>query len=247
MNESWIKLFRKFREWEWYDDIVTKSVWLEILLTANFENKSWHGIPIKRGQLLTSIQGLREGLKGKRKICPISTQQMRTALEHLKLTNEITMSTTSNYTLITINKYEDYQESTKKITNEQQSNNKVVTTTKERKKERIKEYNKYIEPNLLNKDFEEISTKYEIRLKDVIEKYERMTLWYQEDPLKHKKLNWKATLMNWLREDIKSKKINKIQKLTEIPVVEKISEEQRQQNLKKIQDIKNGKQIKTTT
>jgi len=75
----------------------------------------------------------------------------------------------------------------------------------------------------------------------LVEKYERMKLWHKEDSLKHKKLDWKATLMNWLREDIKSKKIQKVIKPIEMPVVEKISEEQRQLNLKKIQDIKNGK------
>jgi len=238
MNESWIKVFRKFREWEWYDNSNVKDLFLELLLTVNYEDKTWHGIIIKRGQILTGVEEL-----GKR--IGLNRQQTRTAIAKLISTNEITKSTTSLYTIITVNRFNDYQEITKSITNEQPSRNQVVTTTKEIKKERIKE-NKYIAPNLLNNDFEEIANKYEIRIKDVIEKYERMSLWYQEDPLKHKKLNWKATLMNWLRDDIKSSKIHKIQKPIEMPVVEKISEEQRQRNLKKIQDIKNGNKIKTT-
>lgn len=126
MTDSWIKLFRKFREWEWYDDSNTKSVWLEILLTANFEDKSWHGIVVKRGQLITSTSHLSKNLD-------ISTQSIRTCLNKLKSTNELTIKTTAHYTLITVNKYNSYQESTNQLTNNQQTTNKQLTTTKEAK------------------------------------------------------------------------------------------------------------------
>jgi hypothetical protein len=125
MNESWIKLFRKFREWEWYSDLNVSRLFIELLLTVNHEDKKWKGITIKRGQILTGVQEL-----GKR--CSLNYQQTRTALDKLISTNEITKSTTATYTILTINKFNDYQVVTKSLTNEQRSSNEVVTTTKDK-------------------------------------------------------------------------------------------------------------------
>jgi len=138
-NNTWIKLFRKFREWEWYQDSNTKDLFLEILLTANTVDKKWHGIDIKRGQLLTSRIKLSN-------ILGISEQSVRTSLTKLKSTNEITIKSTNRYTLITVNKFNDYQQLTNKLTNNQPTTNQQLTTTKECKerknaKEIIQEQN----------------------------------------------------------------------------------------------------------
>jgi len=122
-NNTWIKLFRKFREWEWYQDSNTKDLFLEILLTANTVDKKWHGIDIKRGQLLTSRIKLSN-------ILGISEQSVRTSLTKLKSTNEITIKSTNKYTIITVNKFDDYQQLTNKSTNEQPTTNQQLTTTK---------------------------------------------------------------------------------------------------------------------
>src|SRR5690554_4345082 len=99
MSEGWIKLFRKFREWEWYQDSNVKSVFLEILLTANYEDKRWQGIAVKRGQLITSVNHLLVNLNKNPKKPQISTRNIRTALKRLKSTNELTIETTPHYTL----------------------------------------------------------------------------------------------------------------------------------------------------
>lgn len=140
MNDnSWIKLFRKFKEWEWYQNSNVKNVFLEILLTANFEDRRWQGIEIKRGQLITSVSSLFYALNKNPKKPDISTHQIRTALDKLKMTNELAIETSSNYTLITINKYNDYQQVANETANEWQTNGKRVATTKEYKNIRIKE------------------------------------------------------------------------------------------------------------
>ncbi len=132
-NTGWIKIHRKMVDWEWYDDINTKVLFFHLLLTVNYEPGRWHGIEIQRGQRITSIAKLFLELNKNPKEPDISTQNIRTALNHLKSTNEITIETTRNYTLITINKYCEYQDVTNKSTNDQQTTNKQLTTIKEYK------------------------------------------------------------------------------------------------------------------
>ena len=88
--------------WEWYNDINVKVVFLHLLLTANHEDKKWQGIEIKRGQKITSLSHLAEETK-------LSVKQIRNVLNKLKSTGEITSKGTNKYTIITIVKYNDYQ------------------------------------------------------------------------------------------------------------------------------------------
>ena len=100
--EGWIKIYRKILDWEWYNDNNTKILFLHLLLTANHKEQKWKGQTILRGQKLTSLDHLsKEG--------NLTLQQTRTALNKLKLTNEITIKSTNKNTLITIEKYDNYQ------------------------------------------------------------------------------------------------------------------------------------------
>lgn len=142
--EGWIKIHRSILEWEWYEDLNTFRLFIHLLLTANHEDKNWRGVLVRRGQLITSVANLS-------KITGLSEQSVRTSINKLKKTFELTSKTTSHYTIITICKYNDYQDieittnkptnkpTNKRATNEQQTANKPLTTTKEGKKERIKE------------------------------------------------------------------------------------------------------------
>jgi len=142
---GFIKLHRSMMEWEWYKDINVKTLFLHLIFAANYEDKRWQGIEVKRGQLVSSVANLAESTT-------LTIQQVRTALDKLKLTNEITIKTTNRFTLISLTNYALYQDDTrendkqngkqnnKQITNEQQTDNKQITTTKEIKeikKERI--------------------------------------------------------------------------------------------------------------
>ena len=142
--QGYIKLFRKFTDWEWYNNINVKIVFLHLLLIANHKEKQWQGIKIDKGQVLTSLEHLSKEVG-------LTVQQTRTALTKLKSTYEITSKSTNKYTLITLVNWGKYQldkekitsEITSKLTNEQQTNNKQITTNKNDKNEKnIKENNK---------------------------------------------------------------------------------------------------------
>ena len=74
----------------------------------------------------------------------LSRQQVRTAIEKLKKTWEVTHYSTNEYTTLTLNNWEAYNTpDNKRTTNEQQTNNKRITTTNKNNKEykENKEYN----------------------------------------------------------------------------------------------------------
>ena len=131
--DGWIKLWRQFTYWEWYSDLYVKSVFLHLLISANHKDGNWRGMPVFKGQFVTSLEHLSNELH-------LSVQQVRTALNKLKSTNEITIKSTNKFSVITICKYDDYQGETttnqqaeqqtnnKQITNNQQTNNKQSTT-----------------------------------------------------------------------------------------------------------------------
>lgn len=100
---GFIKLDRKFTEWEWYDNANTMRLFIHLLFKANYKNKQWQGIEIRRGQCVTSINNLSLELN-------LTERQIRTALKNLKTTGEITTETTSKYTLVTIVNYGVYQD-----------------------------------------------------------------------------------------------------------------------------------------
>jgi len=131
MNNGWIKMYRQILDWKWYHDLPTRAVFQHLLLSANLEEKAWKDIVIKPGQLVTSLEKLSNEVG-------TSKQQSRRALKNLQTTHEITQSSTSTYTLITINNFFKYQSTTQSATNKQQTNNTVrnieTTTTKEVKK-----------------------------------------------------------------------------------------------------------------
>ena len=60
MNNGFVKIYRKFVDWEWYTDINTKTLFLHLLLTVNYEEKKWRGTVIERGQIVTSLSSLSE-------------------------------------------------------------------------------------------------------------------------------------------------------------------------------------------
>ena len=157
--DGFVKIYRKFTEWEWYQDTNTKVVFLHLLLKASFKDSKFQGGIIKKGEVVTSISRLSNELN-------MSQQAVRTALKHLEKTEEIHKQSTSKLTIITIRKYSvyqglnetDQQATNKQLTSDQQATNKQLTTLeecKEIKKVRNKEiYNPPIIPPTANQIIE---------------------------------------------------------------------------------------------
>ena len=152
MNQGWIKLHRGLLDWEWYDDVNTKVLFLHLLLKANHKAKKYRGKTIEVGQLMTGRKLLSHETG-------LTEQQIRTSLNRLKSTNEITIESNAQGTIIQIVKYREYQVLTNEITNEQPTSNQRVTTNKNDNNE--KKIN-----NITSSEFRERTIKYlNIKLK----------------------------------------------------------------------------------
>lgn len=102
-TNGFISLNRQLLEWEWHDDPTVLSVWVHLLLLAQWADSEWHGIEVKRGSLITSHKQLavKTGLTEK---------QVRTALAKLKSTGEICSNRAGKGQIVTIEKYSLYQD-----------------------------------------------------------------------------------------------------------------------------------------
>lgn len=130
---GWIKIHRKFLDWEWFNKSEAVHLFMYMLLKANHKDAKWQGNDVKRGQFISSLGNISNATG-------ISVQSIRTILKKLEKTNEIELKSTNQYTIVTICKYESYQDEketiNKPITNNQQTTNKRLTTNKNEKKEK---------------------------------------------------------------------------------------------------------------
>ena len=136
---GFIKLHRKLIAWGWYQDYVVKCLFLHLLLTANFKETQWRDRTLKEGQVVVGTKKLSQELG-------FSVQQVRTAINKLKSTSEITVESTNRYSVITIVNWQEYQSDDRpfnnqintqvnnQATNKQQTNNKQITNNQQQRK-----------------------------------------------------------------------------------------------------------------
>lgn len=142
LQNGFIALYRSLLSWGWHADPATGWLFVNLLLMANWEDGEWQGKPIKRGQLVT-------GRKALAAQTGLSEQTVRTSLNRLKSTNEITIASTNKFSVITIVNYGKFQDvpemltstSTNSLTNDQPATNQQLTTN-----EQEEQSNKGIKP-----------------------------------------------------------------------------------------------------
>ena len=129
------------KKWGWYKDQNTKDVFLHLLLEACYEPCFYRNHFLETGQIATTLKEISEGTG-------ISVQSIRTSLNRLKSTNEITINSTNKFSIITLLNYSDYQGDNKpsnnQLTNNQQTTNKQLTNAS---------YNKEIKEIKKNKEY----------------------------------------------------------------------------------------------
>ena len=134
---GWVKIHRKFIEWQWFGNSECVHLFIYVLLKANHADKMWQGHEVKRGQLITSIANLSANTG-------ISQRSIRTLLKKFQNTGEIEVKTTNKFTLITLCKYECYQvveeendkQNGTQPTNKRQTTDKQLTTNKNYKNDK---------------------------------------------------------------------------------------------------------------
>ena len=147
-DKEYIKLFRKMLNWEWYTDVNTKVLFLHCLLKANWKDGNWRGYSYKRGQFITSLPTLARETG-------LTIRQIRTGLEHLKATGEVTDWHDSKIRIITVNFYDEYQgsdrpngsQTTGKLTGKRQASDSRYKNNKNNKE--------YKEDNLASQEVTE--------------------------------------------------------------------------------------------
>ena len=127
-KSTFIKLDRNITKWRWYQNGNTMRVFIHLLIEANINPYSFENIVIKRGQLPTSYEKIANTLN-------MTIQEVRTAIQHLKSTGEITTKRYSKFQVITIVGYSYYQDKpTRKSTINQQSLNNQSTINQQQLK-----------------------------------------------------------------------------------------------------------------
>ena len=150
---GWVKIYRKIIEWEWWDDHNTTRLFIYLIAKANHKDSCWRGIEIKRGQIITSFDSMSRDTG-------LTIQKIRTGIKRLISTNEITHNSTSKYSIITIEKYGNYQQEQQAILN---TNNKQATS-KQQASNNKQEYKNNKNVKNINYTFKEFWNLYDYKV-----------------------------------------------------------------------------------
>ena len=101
-KSTYIKLDRNILKWRWFTDGNTLKVWIWLLANANIKDHDFLGDTIHRGQVATSRKRIAMDTG-------MAERQARTALDHLKMSGEVSVTLRPHYQVITIANYDLYQ------------------------------------------------------------------------------------------------------------------------------------------
>jgi biotin operon repressor len=140
-GEGYVKVYRKLLTSAVFDDPVTLKVWMWCLLRANFQPRpiefAGEQIDLNAGDFITGTFSAADELK-------MSKSTVWRKLEKLERWGNITVKSGNRFSIITVNKYGDYQNEAFQVretdgnpvgTQREPSGNPVGTDKKERRKE----------------------------------------------------------------------------------------------------------------
>lgn len=182
-KNGYIKLYRSLLDWEWYADANAMRVFIHCLLKANHTVKKWQGYTIHAGQFITSLSHLA-------KETGLTLRQIRTVINKLKMTKELTIESTHRNTIITVNNWDKWQSERQ---SERQVSDILATTTNNDKNIYNKEEKSFRKPTV-----EEIKNYCLERNNSIIP--EKFYNYYEANGWmvgKSKMKNWKAAIRTW--------------------------------------------------
>lgn len=206
---GWVKLHRSLLDWEWYDDINVCRLFTHLILKANHKDKTWRGIKINTGSFVTGRQALSEETG-------LSEQKIRSCLDKLKSTSEITIESTNRYSVVTLVNWESYQNNDNELTSNSTTNplsnqptdNQQITTTKNDKnvnnkdKGKAKRFSPPTKSEAFSYFLERNHPAAEQEADSFIDFYS-MKGWMIG---KNKMKDWKAAIRNWMKNDFNKTK-----------------------------------------
>lgn len=99
---NYILIHRRIMDWEWYRNGNTFRVFVHCLLRANWKEGRFEGRRIMPGQFVTSIGNMAQDLG-------LTYDQVRQAILHLNITQEITHEKIPQGLIITVKNWSRYQ------------------------------------------------------------------------------------------------------------------------------------------
>lgn len=216
LENGYIKIHRKLCNWRWFKDDNTFRVFMYILLQANYEPHDFENITVDRGQFVTSYPNLSFGTG-------LTIRQVRTAINHLISTGEVTASKYPKYTVYTVVNYDEYQDNRQAnrqsdgrvMTGHRHGSDSQLTTMEERRRKNKKDKKSssmsVTEKNLISDD--EYADLLKLTDGKKLNKYiDKVNKWQNRN---NKKINNPfETIKKWIVEDNKNE--NKNQKTVNV-------------------------------
>ncbi|BET22331.1 hypothetical protein [Solobacterium moorei] len=251
MKQGFIKIDRQILEWRYHDCYYAFTIWMHVLLLANWTDGYFKGRKVKRGELITSINNLMlvTGIK--------SDNTIRKWLKIFENEKMITLKSTNKYTHISIVNYDKFQDVGETLAelNAQQSAEQGAYQTAEQSADNIriirnKEEKEYINtcpeqtsfasepdtglPALILKDGSRFHIS-QTHLKEFVDAYPdvdvrdqilKMSQWLKTNPTKRKTKNGIMRFINaWIARS-ERETINASQSSTKISMPEYIRQQE---------------------
>lgn len=233
MHNGYIKIYRKIVETAFFKNPVCVQLAILCLVKANHKQQkiilNQKEVILERGQFVSGLFSLSHEMH-------TSMQKVRTALKILSNCGFLTRKSTNKFSIITIEKYGQYQDgeclsnnqNNKPVTNKQQTNNKQITTDNNDKNDKNDKNVKNVTTSSSQKfafsgDILKIPEASHLKFIkafpeiDLNREYEKMDAWLVSNPQKKKK-NFSSFANNWFgRIDGKYSKEENIESEPYIP------------------------------
>lgn len=189
---NFFPLHRKILDWEWFTDSTVTHLFIYCLLKANETDTLHQGNEVKRGSFITTLKDISQDTN-------LTLQQTRTALNKLKSTHNLTNKSTNKFTIITICKYDTYNDNFKEgnININKQLNKRTTNKTEKINKQNSPKKVSFKDSEIY--DLKAFSDAFPDWSKEQKRYYFDAASSYSDEGNKY--INWKSAISNWALRD----------------------------------------------